>query len=85
MPAIASSHALSPEHLGVTNCSTRLLAGGLGVSHNTVARVWKEHDLKPWQAETFKFSTDPELEVKVCDVVGLYLHAPEHAIVVCVG
>jgi transposase len=55
---------------------SRLLAAELGVSHNTVARVWKEHDLKPWRTETFKFSTDPELEAKVRDVVGLYLDPP---------
>ncbi len=55
-----------------------------GVSHNTVARVWAEHDLKPWRTETFKFSTDPQLEAKVRDVVGLYLDPPERAIVVCV-
>ena len=29
--------------------------------------------MKPWKAETFKFSTDPELEAKVTDVIGLYL------------
>ena len=73
-----------PEHLGVTHWSTRLLAHELGVSHNTVARVWAEYDLKPWRLETFKFSTDPELEAKVRDVVGLYLDPPERAIVVCV-
>jgi hypothetical protein len=56
----------------------------LGISHSTVARVWAEHDLKPWQTETFKFSTDPELEAKVRDVVGLYLEPPAHAIVLCV-
>jgi transposase len=60
-----------PEHLGVTHWSTRLLADELGVSHNTVARVWRDHDLKPWRTETFKFSTDPQLEAKVRDVVGL--------------
>ena len=49
-----------------------------------MARVWAEHDLKPWRTETFKFSTDPQLEAKVRDVVGLYLHPPERAIVVCV-
>jgi len=49
-----------------------------------VARVWRDHDLKPWRTETFKFSTDPQLEAKVRDVVGLYLHPPERAIVVCV-
>ena len=37
-----------------------------------------------WRTETFKFSTDPQLEAKVRDVVGLYLHPPERAIVVCV-
>jgi hypothetical protein len=25
----------------------------------------------PWRAETFKFSTDPELVAKVTDVIGL--------------
>jgi transposase len=73
-----------PQHLGVTHWSSRLLADQLGVSHNTVARVWAEHDLKPWRTETFKFSTDPQLEAKVRDVVGLYLDPPERAIVVCV-
>ena len=34
--------------------------------------------------ERFKFSTDPELEAKVRDVVGLYLDPPAHAIVLCV-
>jgi len=40
--------------------------------------------VQPWRAETFKFSTDPELEAKICDVVGLYLHPPEKAVVLCV-
>ena len=47
-------------------------------------RVGKLLDLKPCRTETFKSSTDPELEAKVRDVVGLYLHPPERAIVVCV-
>jgi hypothetical protein len=34
--------------------------------------------------ETFKFSTEPELEWKIRDVVGLYLAPPEKAVVVCV-
>ena len=32
---------------------------------------------KPWRRETFKFSTNPELEAKIRDVVGLYLNPPE--------
>ena len=38
---------------------------------------------EPWKAETFRFSTDPELEAKVTDVIGLYLAPPENAIVLC--
>jgi transposase len=34
--------------------------------------------------ETFKFSTDPELEAKIRDVVGLYLAPPQNAVVVSV-
>lgn len=81
---LATTLTPPPETLGVTHWSSRLLAAGLGVSHSTVARVWAEHDVKPWQTETFKFSTDPELEARVRDVVGLYLDPPAHAIVLCV-
>src|SRR5437016_3949072 len=73
-----------PRRLGVTHWSTRLLAGELGISNATVARVWSDYELQPWRSETFKFSTDPELEAKVRDIVGLYLHPPEKAVVVCV-
>jgi transposase len=81
---LATTLSPLPAALGVTHWSSRLLAAELGVSHSTVARVWAEHDLKPWQVETFKFSTDPQLEAKVRDVVGLYLDPPAHAIVLCV-
>jgi DDE superfamily endonuclease len=64
----------------VTPLSSRLLAAELGISHSTVARVWAEHDVKPWQTETFKFSTDPQLEARVREVVGLYLDPPAHAV-----
>ena len=40
--------------------------------------------MQPWCRETFKFSTDPQLEAKVRDVVGLYLNPPEKAVVLCV-
>ncbi len=73
-----------PRRLGVTHWSTRLLASELEIGDATVARCWRRFGLKPWQRETFKFSTDPELEAKVRDVVGLYLNPPEKAIVLCV-
>ena len=73
-----------PEALGVTHWSTRLLAAHLGISNYTVATAWARWGLKPWRRETFKFSTDPELEAKIRDVVGLYLNPPAKAVVVCI-
>ena len=73
-----------PKRLGVTHWSSRLLADRLGIEHSTVAAIWKEYGVRPWKAETFKFSTDPQLEAKVVDVIGLYLAPPENAIVLCV-
>ena len=42
--------------LGVTHWSSRLLAERLGTSHVTVVAAWKRYGVKPWKAETFKFS-----------------------------
>ncbi len=73
-----------PKKYGVTHWSSRLLARHLKIGNATVARAWREYGVQPWRAETFKFSTDPELVAKVTDVVGLYLEPPENAIVLCV-
>ena len=81
---IAATLEPPPEKLGVTHWSSRLLGKHLGIGDATVARAWRKYHVKPWRRETFKFSTDPELEAKVRDVVGLYLNPPEKAIVVCV-
>src|SRR5215213_8829711 len=72
-----------PEHLGATHWSARLLAAELGISFASVARIWRRWNLQPWRVETFKFSTDPELDAKIRDVVGLYLNPPENAVVLC--
>ena len=47
-------------------------------------KAWKQFGVKPWKADTFKFSTDPELGAKVADVIGLYLAPPVNAVVLCV-
>ncbi len=67
-----------------THWSTRRLARAQGVSHMTVHRIWRRYQLQPHRVETFKYSRDPELEAKVVDIVGLYLHPPENALVLCV-
>ena len=81
---VAETLTPPPESLGVTHWSSRLLAKRLGISHVSIAEAWKRYGVKPWKAETFKFSTDPELEAKVTDVIGLYLAPPQNAIVLCV-
>jgi transposase len=73
-----------PKRLGVTHWSSRLLGAELGISNVKVAEVWREYGLQPWRRETFKFSTDPALEAKLRDVVGLYLNPPDKAVVLCV-
>ena len=73
-----------PQRLGVTHWSTRLLARDLGIGDASVARAWRRYLIQPFRRETFKFSTDPELEAKVRDIVGLYLDPPARAIVLCV-
>jgi len=69
---------------GETHWSSREVAERVGVSKSTVLRVWGDHDLQPHRTRGFKYSTDPELEQKVTDVIGLYLHPPEKAVVLCV-
>jgi len=81
---IAATLERPPVKLGVTHWSSRLLGKHLGIGDATVARAWRKYHVKPWQRETFKFSTDPELEGKVRDVVGLYLKPPHKAVVLCV-
>ena len=76
--------------LGVTHWSARRLADWLArtrkiqVSHDSIVRLWRRFCLQPHRTDGFKFSTDPQLEAKVRDVVGLYLRPPENAVVVCV-
>ena len=72
---------LKPPAPGLTHWSTRDLARKAGVSHGTVHRIWRAHALKPHRVLTFKFTTDPEAEDKIYDVVGLYLNPPTHAVV----
>ncbi|HZE17395.1 MAG TPA: hypothetical protein VE197_17775 [Mycobacterium sp.] len=55
----------------MTHWSSRLLARHLGIGYGTVARVWREHGVQQWRAETFNFSTDSQLVAKVTDMVGL--------------
>jgi transposase len=64
-----------------THWTTRTLAERFGIGKDTVARIWRDHGLKPWRVENFKLSNDPRFEEKLTDVVGLYLNPPQRAVV----
>jgi transposase len=67
-----------------THWSTRSLAKRVGLSRSSVARIWRAFGLRPHRSESFKLSTDPLLIEKVRDIIGLYLHPPDRAVVLCV-
>jgi len=66
-----------------TQWSTRSMAAATGVSEKSVRRIWHKHGLKPHLTRTFKVSHDPQFAEKLEAIVGLYLHPPEHAMVLC--
>jgi len=66
---------------GATQWSTRSMARAIGVSKDTVQRVWRDNGLQPHRTRNFKVSNDPQFAEKLVDVVGLYLDPPEHALV----
>jgi transposase len=68
---------------GQTHWTCRTMAKAQGVSPATVQRIWSARGLKPHLVKTFKLSNDPRFEEKLVDVVGLYLHPPDNAVVLC--
>lgn len=67
-----------------THWSVRTLAQATGVGRDTVHQILRQANLKPHRVGTFSRSPDPDFAAKVVDVVGLYLHPPEQAVVLCV-
>jgi putative transposase len=67
-----------------THWTCRSLAAATHLSKSTVHRVWTAFGLQPHRQKHFKLSTDPFFVEKVRDIVGLYLHPPDHALVLCV-
>jgi transposase len=67
-----------------THWSIRLMSKAQAVSRWAVHRIWKKYNLKPHLVKTFKISNDPNFVEKVKDIVGLYLHPPDKAMVLSV-
>src|ERR1700694_567918 len=64
--------------------SVRTLAAELGLPASTVHAMLVAAKLQPHRIRTFTFSSDPDFEAKLLDIVGLYLNPPENALVLCV-
>ena len=75
---------LRTQPRNATHWSVRAMAAAQHVSAATVYRIWRRHHLQPHRVESFKFSTDPQFVAKVRDIVGLYMHPPERALVLSV-
>jgi len=74
--------SIQPTPPGATHWSTRTLARHLRTQSTFVQRVWTAHGFQPHRVRgAFKLSQDPHFQDKLEDVVGLYLHPPEHAMV----
>jgi hypothetical protein len=69
---------------GQTHGSTRGWAQATGLSRMTIRRIGHAFGWQPNGSETFKWSPDPQLIEKVCDLVGLYRNPPDHALLLCV-
>lgn len=69
---------------GSTHWSCRKLARELGLSKDTVHRVWRKAGIQPHRLERYMASDDPDFESKAADIIGLYLNPPQHAAVFCV-
>lgn len=71
-----------PEGYAVWNGA--LLAETLGVPAHHVWKVLRDRKISLQRRRSWCESTDPEFARKAADIVGLYLHPPENAVVLCV-
>jgi transposase len=77
------TRTLETRPADATHWSTRAMAKAEGLSQSAISRIWRAFALQPHRVETFKLSKDPLFIEKVRDIVGLYLHPPDRALVLC--
>ena len=79
---VAKTLQTRPKH--GTHWTVRQIAGQTRLAKSTVHRIWQAFGLQPHRQRHFKLSNDPFFVEKLRDIVGLYLHPPEDAVVLCV-
>lgn len=74
-----------PPPPGYARWNGRLLAQALGdVSPRQVWRILSGREISLARRRRWCISTDPEFARKAADIVGIYLHPPENAVILCV-
>ena len=63
--------------------TVRSMAREMGISADSVHRLWRANGIKPHLTKQFKVSQDPNFEQKFWDVIALYLDPPERGLVLC--
>jgi len=75
----------NPPPAGYSSWSGRLLSSALGdVSCHQVWRVLKRRGIHLQRRHSWCISTDPEFARKAADIIALYLHPPENALVLSI-
>jgi transposase len=74
-----------PPPAGYARWSGTLLAAALGdVPADQVWRILRRLNISLQQTKSWCLSTDPDFTAKAVDIVALYLHPPQNAVVLCV-
>lgn len=74
----------NPPPRGYAAWNGRLLAQTVGVSADWVWATLRRHEISLQRRRSWCISTDPEFTRKAADIVALYLHPPENAVVLSV-
>jgi transposase len=73
-----------PPPRGYQRWTGTLLAAALGdVPADQVWRILRRLNISLQQTKSWCVSTDPDFTTKAVDIVGLYLHPPQNAVVLC--
>jgi transposase len=64
-----------------TRWSSRSLAREVGVSHSSVLRVWRTHEVRRYRTPIAALAHDPRYRPRSVDVVGVYVSPPHRAVV----
>lgn len=79
---IAATACQPPQ--GQNRWTVRALAAHLRVPKSLVHEVLHREQIQPHRIRYYMHSSDPQFEQKLEEIVGLYLHPPENAVVLCV-